>query len=239
MLPFNGKPRGRNGGRKAKRPRGKRGVAHEVRPAIDRRTPAHVCCRIERGLGNLRGRREMGVVRECFRRGRERFGFRLVHYSVQRDHVHMIVEAESKRALTRGMKGLCVRMARALNRLWSRCGRVFRERFFLALLRSPRQLRNALVYVLRNGRKHGEVAIGQDDPCSSMAAFGERDDRLIGDPEKVGTASKRLGDRAGTRARDSLGVSAARTWLLRTGWWRRGGGWLRASEEPAGSAGRR
>ena len=113
---------------------------------------------------------------------------------------------------------------------------MFRERFFLALLRSPRQLRNALIYVLRNGRKHGEVAIGQDDPCSSIGACGGRDEGRRGGP---GEALEPVIAGAGASIRDRVGVSPARTWLMRVGWWLHGGGGLRAWEEPVGSAGRR
>ena len=73
----------------------------------------------------------------------ERQGFRLAHFSIQRDHLHMIVEAEDRRALTAGMKGLLVRVARALNQSWRRTGKVF-KRFHEHLLRGPREVRNAL-----------------------------------------------------------------------------------------------
>ena len=117
LLPFNGKPRGRNGGRRSRLPRAKRPVRHAVRDRINRSTPAHVCCRVGRGLPSLRGVRTFPVVLGALRAARERFGFRLLQFSVQHDHLHLIVEADSPRALARGMKGLSVRLARRLNRL--------------------------------------------------------------------------------------------------------------------------
>ena len=98
--------------------------------------PAHVVVRLQRraALAAAGGWR-FGVLRGCFRKGKERFGFRLVHYSVQREHLHLMVEAEDARALSRGMQGLCVRVAKALNKLWGRRGRVFDDRYFARRLR--------------------------------------------------------------------------------------------------------
>jgi hypothetical protein len=133
---------------------------------------------------------------EKIRASSEREGFRLVHFSLQRDHLHLIVEADERAALTSGMKGLLVRLARAVNRRWQRTGRVF-KRFHERLLRGPREVRNAIRYVLMNARKHGvPVPSNCPDPLSSGAHFnGWRD----------------------YTPRDSR-FTRARSWLLRVGW---------------------
>src|SRR5204862_6807235 len=79
-------------------------------------------------------------------------------------------EADDARGLGRGMKGLCVRIARALNRLWKRVGSVFSDRYHARVLRTPREVRNALNYVLHNAARHGS-RLGGPDPCSSGAWF--------------------------------------------------------------------
>jgi REP element-mobilizing transposase RayT len=107
-------------------------------------------------------------------RAKDRLGARIVHYSVQRDHLHLIVEAEDTRSLSRAMQGLSVRIAKALNRALGRKGKVFADRFHDRVLTSPRQVRHALAYVLCNARKHGVAPPMRGgsgpswvDPCSS------------------------------------------------------------------------
>src|SRR6185503_5059405 len=82
------------------------GVPHRERPVLEKEKPLHVTLRTVRELGNVRRKRYFFAIRDAFKEGRERFGFRLVHYSVQHDHIHMIVEANHRKALTRGMQGL-------------------------------------------------------------------------------------------------------------------------------------
>ena len=189
----------------------KAGVSHRVRTALDGRFPVHVTIRVRAGVPNLRRMDPRRVMLQAFRRGRERFGFRLVHYSIQTNHVHLLVEAENSVALARGMQGLGVRMARALNRLWDREGSVFDDRYHERILGTPREVRDALVYVLQNARKHGHRFRGGPDPFSSGRWFdGWRDFE--------GTDS---GERS---------VTPARTWLLRKGWRRFGR--IRLGESP-------
>jgi putative transposase len=130
--------------------------------------------------------------------------FRVVDFSVQTDHLHLIVEGDSASALSRGMRGLAIRCALAANRAVKRSGALWGDRYHASALRAPRMVRNALAYVLANARKHLRVRRGID-PCSSARFFdGFRDSAWPRTP---------LGE-AATRA--------ARTWLLRAGWRRHG-----------------
>jgi REP element-mobilizing transposase RayT len=138
----------------------------------------------------------------------QRSDFRLAHYSIQKDHAHFIVEARDRDALARGMKALCARFARAVNRVLGRAGRVLRDRYHLHVLQTPREVRNALRYVLLNVRKHfpgWSSAIGYD-PASSAAWFD----------------SWRRSLEAGSRPSGPRPVSLPRTWLLAVGWRRHG-----------------
>jgi putative transposase len=159
-----------------RKPIGKRaGAKHVQRPSLDARTPVHLTMRIARGLPSLRSERCMTILRRAFARGRERFGFRLVHYAVQPDHLHFVVEAPNKRALTAGVRGLSVRVARLLNVELRRTGRVFPERYHARQLRTPREVRNALAYVLLQEHRHGAKRRSGintlRDPYSSAPAF--------------------------------------------------------------------
>ncbi|MEW6073566.1 MAG: peptide MFS transporter [Planctomycetota bacterium] len=109
-------------------------------------------------------------MRAAFAGGKERFGFRLIHYSVLANHLHLIGEAQNRRALSRGMQGLAVRIAKGLNRHWGRRGKVFADRYHDHILRTPREVRSALAYVLRNAARHGVGGAGAD-PYSSGRWF--------------------------------------------------------------------
>ncbi len=123
---WGGKRRG--AGRK---PKGeKAGVSHAKRPKLAARFPVHVTVKLAQGLPSLRTPDGNTILRQAFAAGFARFAdFRLVEYSIQRDHVHLIAESSDELALTTGMRGLTVRIARALNRLWGRKGRVFADRW--------------------------------------------------------------------------------------------------------------
>jgi REP-associated tyrosine transposase len=183
------------------------GERHGRRPSVDARVPLHVTMRIARGVPSLRAQRCMALVRRAFAGGRERFGFRLVHYAVQPDHLHLVVEAADKRALTRGARRLSVRIARLLNRGLGRAGQVFADRYHARPLRTPREVRRALAYVLLQERRHAaKRRTGMTtklDACSSAAWF-----------DGWARGRKRDGPLAET--------VAARTWLLAVGWRRHG-----------------
>lgn len=175
--------------------------------------------RVRSEVPSLRSVRFVREVEATFRRARERGRFRLVHYSVQSNHVHLIVEAASAVDLGNGMKSLGSRLARAVNRVFSRRGPVLADRFHVHALRTPREVRNALAYVLLNARKHAQ-RLGQRpswtarvDPASSARWF---DGWRTPPSSKVGL--------------DPPTVATARTWLLRSGW--RHAGLIDPSEVP-------
>src|SRR6185436_16442073 len=137
------------------------------------RFSVHVTLKLARGLPSLRRRREHAVLLQAFALAGARGGVRVVHYSAQSNHVHLICEARDRRALSRGVHRLAIRVAKRLNRLWRRRGRLFGDRYHDHVLRTPREVRNALAYVLDNARNHGVwLASGRADPFSSAGALG-------------------------------------------------------------------
>lgn len=167
--------------------------------------------RLRRGLPSLRSRRFVLEFQRSLRKSCERGEFRVLQYSLQRDHAHMIVEADSKEALGRGMKSVAARLARVVNRAFARSGAVLDGRYHLRLLRTPREVRSALAYVLLNARKHWRERFGVappvriDEASSGRWFTGWRDQRTGMDPP-----------------RGVPEVAPARTWLARTGWLRHG-----------------
>jgi len=138
--------------------------------------------------------------------------FRVVHFSVQRDHLHLLAEAADREALARGMHALAIRVARAVNRALRRVGGVFADRYHARDLPTPKAVRNGLVYVLANARKHMRVASGLD-PCSSALWFDGWAENRPAAAAVVPLAQREVARRW---------TAPARTWLLRIGWSRYG-----------------
>jgi REP element-mobilizing transposase RayT len=109
---------------------------------------------VRRHVYNLRSRRCFRPIEQAFLKGRDRFGFRLNHFSVQGNHLHLIAEVQNEVALSRGMQGLAIRIAKALNRVMNRKGGVFAHRYFAHILRTVTEVKNAVHYVLHNLQKH-------------------------------------------------------------------------------------
>jgi REP element-mobilizing transposase RayT len=192
----------RHGGKRkgaGRKPRGTRArMPHDKKPALNKRDPVHVTLRLRRALPNLRQGHLFKVLRRSIRESGWRASFQVVHYSVQNDHVHLICEALDERGLSRGVQGLCVRIARGLNRIWKRQGSVFDDRFHASVLTTPREVHHALLYLFANARKHGHKLIGLD-PFSSASTFD--------------------GWRGRAReARDAVFAVVPRTWALVKGW---------------------
>jgi REP element-mobilizing transposase RayT len=197
-----------------RRPNGESaGVSHLARPPLSRHHPVHVTLSIRRGMESLRGSAMFRAVRSALAGARARFGFRLVHFSVQRDHVHLVAEASDKRALSRGMQGLSIRVAKAINRRLRRQGNVLADRYHARVLKTPREARWALRYVLNNARKHGaDMPNGFVDACSSAPWFeGWTRPRALA---FVTNRKLQHGDPP---------VVPPKTWLLRIGYRRAGG----------------
>jgi putative transposase len=129
-------------------------VSHLERPKFEKITPAHVTLRIANDIPSLRSSRRFQLIRACFAKAHARTGLRLIEFSVMSNHLHLIVEADDSTELSRGMQGLCVRLARALNDALKRSGRVFADHFHSEILKSPTQLVNAIRYVLGNAEHH-------------------------------------------------------------------------------------
>jgi putative transposase len=160
--------------------------------------------------------------------------FRILQYSVQFDHIHLVVEASDKRALSSGIRGLAIRIARYVNALLNRKGTFWADRWFGRALTSPRQVRNAFAYVLANFRKHARRAPSRGiDPFSSGASFDGFRGWLPeqGSPPWAGRAPPPFHTARDEADRIDSTVSPAVTWLARTGWRRHR--LIALDEEPA------
>lgn len=186
-----------------RKPKGERaGMAHVSRPQHKARFPLLITSRLRPGLHSLRHESEAECIRVALddansaaaaqaaagSKASAAAPFQVVHHSIQSNHLHLIVEADDRASLTSGMRGLLVRIARALNRLWKRRGPVFADRFHERELRKPLQVRNALVYVLQNLRKHG-ISLAGPDPLSSGPAFDGWDTCVAQESKRVASVA--------------------------------------------------
>jgi REP element-mobilizing transposase RayT len=219
------KPRGgkrRGAGRKPKGPRA--GAPHKMRPELKSRYPVHVVLRVVPEVGTLRRRCAYQAIREATITTARREDFRIVQASLQRTHIHLLVEADDKRALATGIQGFQISAAKHLNAAISkrtagqcRRGTVFPDRYHAEIITSPRQARHALSYIMNNFRKHREDCIA---PASSWTI-----DWFSSAVSFTGWAE--YGDEPflwrGPPTYDPLVVYQPRTWLLRDAWKLNGG----------------
>jgi len=206
--------------RKAKKrgpkPKGPRASeAHRVRPELKASHPVHVILRAVGDIGSLRKHAVFRAMREATRTIALREGaFRIAHYSIQRTHIHLIIEAGDKMALARGMQGFGISTARHINRElgpWRgkqrRKGSVFADRYHAVVLTTPKQVRHTLCYVLNNWKHHGETTASlrghwDVDPYSSAMSFDGWVEAAVIAPVEYLTPM----------------VWEPQTWLLRVGW---------------------
>ena len=186
-----------HGGRRrgAGRPPGSRRserIAHTKRPRVSPHKPHHVTVRVTRPTWNLRSQRCFRPVVRALELAQQRAGFRVVHFSVQHNHVHLIVEADDRRSMSNGLRALLARVARGLNRVMNARGARFDDRYHEHILGSPPEALRAIRYVLGNRAEHlrrwGQSANSTDEFASTAHALTRK----------------------------------PRSWLLREGWTRAG-----------------
>lgn len=210
------------------------GEPHVIRTAFAASNPLHVIMRAHPDIGSLRDQLVLHAIREALITVFKYDDFHIVQFSVQRTHVHLLVEASGRIALGRGMQAFGISAAKHINALIRdengkrRRGAVFPDRYFVRVLKTPRQVRNCLAYVLNNWRHHDEDRGAQSrtwkiDPFSSAITFEgwkeqeSRGGRFVQPPTFVAPL-----------------VWEPATWLLTTGWRRYG--LISAFEVPGGGA---
>jgi REP element-mobilizing transposase RayT len=218
------KPDGKHGGWRpnAGRPRKPGTVSHATRASLNPRHPEHVTLRMAPGVGSIARDWLMTRLRACVREAHNPT-FRIVEFNVLSNHLHLIVEAASKDALSRGIQGFAVRVARRMNSALKRSGMFFAHRYHARALTNPTQVRHALRYVLQNRKHHAaEKRFSKTwfDPYSSAAWFD-------------GWATQLRASMLWQQELLEMPRPTAKptTWLLSTGWKRLG--LLRLDEAPA------
>lgn len=185
-----------------------------AREKVDFKKPLMITMNLKQGIQGFRNRRMLEKFKECARESKA-FGVHVLHFSLQRDHIHVFIEAKDNSSLARGMKSLGGRMGRALRSILGGRGSVFKGRYHLRVLHSPSQTKNALAYVLLNQSNHEKEA-PRVDYYSSAAHFGEWK-TLIGRRWRTKLSEFNLET---VELPDYL--SEPRSWLASEGWRRAG-----------------
>ncbi len=201
---------------------------HVKRARVTSRTPVHVTVKLREGLPSLRHRKYLMKFADAVR-GAKKFGLRVSEFSIQKDHIHFLAEADGNISLSRGMQSLKIRLAKAIKNIIAEksSAPIFRGRYHAHILKTPTEVRRALAYVLQNTAKHSRgsnlnqtpIALLQD-PFSSLHSF-EKPVQLFGVCAKTREARSYF---EGGKPRTQKGLpdflTKPRTWLLTTGWLR-------------------
>ena len=195
----------------------KAGESHLRRPTLKAAYPVHTVLRVRRDVGSLRTKGVFEAIREATLVAAQDDSFRIVHMSIQRNHLHLLVEAAGRKALAKGMQRFAISAARQINRVLGRTGKVFADRYHETILTTPRAVRNCISYVLNNWRKHQE----------DHASFAKK---WLVDPFSSGLAFTGWKELEGADVLwqpsvdtyKALWVWLPKTWLLSEGWRRHG-----------------
>jgi REP element-mobilizing transposase RayT len=208
----------RTHGGKRKRAGRKRGhrVSHKRRPKVAATKPLHVTLRAARDVPNLRRWHPAAAIGAALKKlAAAPCAVRVIEFSIQRDHIHMIVESDGRASLTSGMRSITIRLAKAINKRLGRYGQVFGDRYHARPLTSPYEVRKALIYVLHNHKKHGHTTLVDSLSSAPWFDFAERPARRTDPPP----------------------TTPPILWLLRIGWHRHGP--ISIHDHPAPTARRR
>ena len=190
------------GGRRkgaGRKPKGERAlVTHGTRPALAARFPVHVTIRVLPHVWNLRSRRGFRALSAALSAGGDRPGMRICEFSIQGNHVHFVIEAGDARALSRGMQGLSIRIAKGLNKMMQTQGKVLADRFHARILRTPTEVARVLAYVRGNRELHRARWVEERRVVPPTAAARSAE------PDPYSSASRDHG----------VPLPEARTWLL-------------------------
>jgi putative transposase len=182
-------------------------VNHMKRKKVEAKYPIHITIKLKKGVASLRGPRMVAAFKSSLRKAKKR-GLKVIHYALESNHAHLFAESEDNRTLRSGMASFGSSFGKSVRRLAGGKGSVFNGRYHLQVLKSPRQTKNAMAYVLLNHSKH-QGAKPYVDEKSSAVLFGDWR-ALLGDRYRIDESPPR-----------PQYLSDAESWLGRVGW-RRG-----------------
>jgi REP element-mobilizing transposase RayT len=133
-----------------------KGIRHTKREMIKKDTVLHLTLKIEKNKANLKNKSILKALQHSIKKARS-LGLKVIHYTLEYDHVHLLIEASDKISLGKGMQSLGISFSKGINKIKKQTGKVFKTRYHFRKLNSPREIKNALNYILGNGIKHRET----------------------------------------------------------------------------------
>jgi REP element-mobilizing transposase RayT len=186
-------------------------VTHMKRERVHSHYPMHLTVRLRKSMPNLRQRRLQRALHKGILMS-EKLGLRVIHYAMQTNHLHLIVEAKDNPGLARGMQSLIGRMGKIIRRYIGGKGSVFAGRYHLRVIKTASYMKNVLKYVLFNSARHLDV-IEHIDSFSSADSFTKWR-QLLG-RKLTGFIAAQVATMTPRKAPD---VFAPKTWLASVGW---------------------
>jgi len=178
-----------------------KGVAHRTRETVTNRTPVHVNFKYKT---HIRNKSCLKLLKRAIVNARG-YGLRIIHFSMQHNHIHLILEPVSNEIMTSGMRSLTITFAKGL-----KAGKVQLERYHLHVLKTKREAINARNYVLFNKQKHEKGICGTstiDGYCSIW--------ELAGAEGLIKEMAKKLKMRLIVKERVRWELDQAKTYLLK------------------------
>ena len=145
---------------------------HNPRKEFKARYPLHITIRLKSGLPSLRRKKQFKLIKSAILKSREK-GLKLIHFTVQSNHLHLLVESKNKQTLAKSMQSFCTSLAKKLNLSLKRRGQVFRDRYHVHILKTPREVVQALKYIFTNWAKHTKIK-NRFDPYSTLVYLNNK-----------------------------------------------------------------
>jgi len=191
---------------------------HHTRPEFKSTEPLHINIKLIKGLPTLRAKNKFKLIKRAILNARVR-GLRIIHFSIQSTHIHLLIESENKRELGRGMQSFCISLARSLNGFLKRQGKVFVERYHLHILKTPTEVRNALRYIFMNFAKHTRTP-HRFDAYSTLVCFPDKIKLGLARVNTYAIFKNKFNRQKYQEYKEemSLLLAPAQSWFLNFGW---------------------
>jgi REP element-mobilizing transposase RayT len=149
-----------------------KGIRHIEREVIKKDTVLHLTLKIEKNKANLKNKSILKALQQSIKKARL-LGLKVIQYTLEYDHVHLLVESSDKISLGKGMQSLGISFSKKINKIKKQNGKVFKTRYHFRKLSTPREIKNVLNYILGNGVKHKESSsiVSPFNSLSVITAF--------------------------------------------------------------------
>ena len=130
-----------------------RGIRHIARDEFNRLTVLHLTVKIDRAKAGLKNKQTLKLLWHAIKKARLK-GLKIIHYTLEFDHIHLLVEADNKAIVGTGMQSFGISLSKGINKIKGLSGQVFKTRYHFRKLKTPTEVKNVIHYILGNSIKH-------------------------------------------------------------------------------------